>query len=157
MARNTFNRDTEIAKEIKFFVAAGMDEDTAVKIATTKIDMMIEDKKKKEDAVAQKEIDDKKQKEDDRNEVLRIAALLGREVPEYITRFVVSTVAIKEEQEIDGVKKMVETGRRVSKVRLYFTLNDNALEVNQLIKTFKTEEEVGNAVEEAKMTLLALL
>jgi hypothetical protein len=51
---------------------------------------------------------------------------------------------------------LVEVARRVSKVRLYFTQNDSAMEVNQLIKTYETEEEVSTAVEEAKKNLLSV-
>lgn len=154
MARPAFNRDTFVAEEIANLVAFGVDNEKASQIANAKADKKIKDAEDKAALAADnaKKIAD--QEIEDKKELTRVANLLVEnvEVPSFLSRFVIATVAVKEEKE----GKLVEVARRVSKVRLYFTQNDSAMEVNQLIKTYETEEEVSTAVEEAKKNLLSV-
>jgi hypothetical protein len=154
MARPAFNRDTFVAEEIANLVAFGVDNEKASQIANAKADKKIKDAEDKAALAADnaKKIAD--QEIEDKKELTRVANLLVEnvEVPSFLSRFTIATVAVKEEKE----GKLVEVARRVSKVRLYFTQNDSAMEVNQLIKTYETEEEVSTAVEEAKKNLLSV-
>jgi hypothetical protein len=156
MAKNTKTTAQRIADETKFLVECGLDEAIATTVATNKVNLQDIEAQKKKDDLAAAVLEAERQATLDKDELTRIAGLLGINVPEKATRFVVSTVAIKEDQTIDGKVVSVEVGRRVSKVRLYFTMGTSkrASEINSLIKSFETEAEVLAEVDSAKMDLL---
>lgn len=154
MAKTTKTREQMIADETQFMKDCGLDDASAVKVATAKVDKIIQNKKDKEELAAKSAEDAKKQEAIDKLELERIATLAEIELPSYVTRFVVSTVAITEEQEIDGKKEKVEIGRKPSKVRLYLTVDGRASEINSLIKTFEKQEDLDADIEGAKIALL---
>lgn len=154
MAKTTKTREQMIADETKFMTECGLDEATATLVATNKVDKILKDKQEKEELAIKNAEEAKKQEALDKAELERVAALAEVTLPTFVTRFVVSTVAITEEQEIDGKKEKVEIGRKPNKVRLYLTVDGRSSEINSLIKTFEKQEELDADIEGAKIALL---
>jgi len=159
MARTTKTPAQMIAAEVEILVTCGLSEDMATTVATAKVNKLLAEAEKKAEEDKKKADLDVAQEIEDAKELARIAAIVGKDVPENVSRFSISTVAVKEEQEVDGKKQMIEIGRRISKVRLYFTVGESkrASEINSQIKTFETEELLNAEVEAAKIDLFNAL